>query len=219
LHFTDPRPIWMMLKALSVLTFTFACVGTALAQSNPAFDASLEPQIQGPDYNARVPLSANTAQARDAALIEALAQVFERASGGGQMPPSYRSRAKDWVLNFNLDRDTEGLGLRASFDPRSIDDAVTNAGFPLWGTQSFGADLVDVQLGNVSSPERYAQVMSRLGNDRRIERIDVQSLNGTELTLRLMAEGGRQTVLELLSNSGLASSGGGFGQTLRLDLR
>lgn len=220
MHFTDTRTIWMLLKALSVVTLTLAGVGAAHAQSVATFDAPLETQSQGPDYTARVPLAGNTAQARDAALVSALAQVFERASGGGQIPRHYRNRARDWVENFSLERDAEGLGLRASFDPRSIDDAVASSGFPLWGARSAGAETVDLHLSNVSSAKRYAQVMRQLGNDRRIEGISIASLNGTELTLRLSAEGGRQTVAELLAGSGIAySRGGGFGPALQMDLR
>ena len=72
----------------------------------------------------------------------------------------------------------------------------------------------------MNSAQRYAQVMRQLGNDRRIEGISIASLNGTELTLRLSAEGGRQTVAELLAGSGIAySRGGGFGPALQMDLR
>lgn len=220
MHFTDPRPVRMMLKSLAVVTLSLIGLGSAVAQPLPTDEERLAPEVQGPDYTARVPLEANTQEARDAALRDALVQVFERASGGGLIPAHYRDRARDWVDNFNLDRDAEGLGLRASFNPQSIDDAVADIGLPLWGARRYGADRVEVQLANVSSPERYAEVMRQLSDDRRVERVEIQSLNGTDVRLSVMVEGGRQALVDLLGSRAYAdNSDNPFSQALRLELR
>ena len=199
-----------MPRLLSALLLTLGCIATASAQSNRA-DLTFEPLTTPAttrDYTARVPLTDNSAKARDAALADALAVVFERASGGAALPAFYRDRGRDWVQNFNLDRDDNGLGLRASFDPRSIDDAVVRSGLPLWGAFTGSLDTVRVAFGNVSSAERYARLMQLLSGDRRVDKLRVESQHGDQLTLQLVAEGGERTVTELMTDNGFADPRG-----------
>lgn len=149
------------------------------------------------DYAARIPIEADTQENRAAALRAALAEVLLRVSGRSA-PEHLLDQAHAWVLHFGLDRDEVGLGLRAGFDGRAIENALRAEGLPVWG--AFEGDLMTlgVIVAGLQQPGHYAELMKRLENLAEIRSVSLASLRGDRLELRVSTAAGAYAIDEAL---------------------
>ncbi|WP_169577511.1 DUF2066 domain-containing protein [Sinimarinibacterium sp. CAU 1509] len=174
------------------------CVtGIALAQS--------QAPGTGNPYEARVPVTDQSAGTRDAALREALATIVNRVGGDGAATQagSLIAQAPQLVQRYGYDKDETGATvLVAAFDPRTVDSRVKGLGLPVWGV--YAAEVEDIQLmiRGVSDRSSYLKVMALLRGLPSVRRVDVISAKADGLALSVRSEGGASRLNGALLTSG-----------------
>lgn len=170
------------------------------------------------DYSARVPIEADSAENREAALRKALAEVLLRVSGVAP-EPRLLDQARRWVLHFGVDRDETGLGLRAGFDGRAIDSALRAEGLPVWG--AFEGDLMtlSVFVTGLRQPEHFGELLRRLEASPEIRSVSTTRLQADQVELRVGTAAGAFAVDDALRGLAWAESPDPTSGALRYRLR
>ncbi len=175
---------------------TLLVAGTAGAQSA----VTLNP------YEARVPVADQSVPARDRALQEALAQVVNRVGGDGaaNRAADLIARAPQLVQRYGYDVAplTRQLELVASFDARSIESQLRASGVAVWGVNAAPVEDVRLSIDGIKNAQDYARVVARLRSLPGVRNLQVVSARGSQLDLRLRAEGGAQRLSGALYASG-----------------
>jgi hypothetical protein len=162
-------------------------------------------QTPARDYTARVPIETDTAEAREQALREALAEVLLRVSGV-PAEPRMLDQARQWVLHFGVERDDTGLGLRAGFDGRAIDRALRAEGLPVWGAYEGDLMTLAVIVAGLQRPEHYAELLRRLQASPEIRSVDTARLQADRVELRVATAAGAFAVDDALRGLARAES-------------
>ncbi len=196
-HFSGARRIIPAMRTLFLL-IGLCMTGIALAQA----------QAPGTDnpYEARVPVTDQSAGTRDSALREALATVVNRVGGDSAaiQAASLIAQAPQLVQRYGYDKDETGATvLVAAFDPRTVDTRIKGLGLPVWGV--YAAEVEDIQLmiRGVSDRSAYLKVMTLLRGLPSVRRVDVVTAKTDGLVLSVRAEGGASRL-----NGALLTSGG-----------
>ncbi|HEY0975071.1 MAG TPA: DUF2066 domain-containing protein [Solimonas sp.] len=185
------------------LTLALAVGGGAVAQPpGAATPTSLNP------YEGRVPVADQSGPNRDRALQQALAQVIDRVSGDGAAAtaPALVTRAPQLVQRYGYETDpaSRQLQLVASFDARTIESQLRGLGLTVWGVSAAPVEDVRLSIAGIRSAQDYARLLTRLRGLPGVRNVQVASVQGDLLQLRLRAEGGAQRL------SGALYAGGGL---------
>lgn len=147
-------------------------------------------------YEGRAPLADPSPAQRDKALREALAQVLARVSGATGIAGSGRTapilaRANQLLRSVSYDNSDPAQPLLvASFNPAAVEEALKQAGLPVWGVLAGQLESVDLRVSGVDSPRAYARALSALQGLPMVKSLFIgEALNGT-LYLQLQVEGG-----------------------------
>ncbi len=164
-----------------------------------SFAVSAQPPQR--DYTAEVVLETDSAEARTAALREALAQVLTRVAG--QPVPDITLDAADrWVQHFGVARGAEGERLlRAGFDPGSIDQALRDRGYPVWGAFAGDRQSWRLHIEGIDAPADLAKLYSALQLPS-AEDLQVEALKGQSVSLRITTSSGVMMLEQALAQAG-----------------
>ena len=185
-------------------------LGSVQAQTPPAA-ASANP------YEATVPVDDNSASARQKGLRMALIQVLQRVVGRSESATtSVLARASSLVQYDAFQRDaTSGeWRLRAIFDAPAVDAAIKAQGLPVFGVDGDVVESWAVNVAGVRNAADYARVMRHFEALRGVRRVDLQALHDTQLSLRLVVEGGVSRIETLALADGLLREDGAGGYVL-----
>jgi hypothetical protein len=144
-------------------------------------------------YEAFVAVEDQSNATRDSALRKALAEVLARVCG--RQDPAIASllpRAMSLVQSFGFEHDpTSGaLQLRASFDPRAVDQALHGAGLPVFGTYAGAVEEVVVPVDGIRTADDYSRALSYLRGLRGVSSVQLYTLVAGHAEFRLRMEGG-----------------------------
>lgn len=167
---------------------------------------SLTAQAQGLDaYEGRAAVEDQTPAKRDKALREALAQVLARVSGDPRIVMTGRTaailaRANTLLRSVGYDNsDKSQTLLVAEFDPAAVENALKQAGLPVWGVLAGGVEEVALSVHAVESPRDYARAMAAFQGLPGVKSLVVTDTEGGNLHLRLQVEGGSGRLAGALS--------------------
>lgn len=147
-------------------------------------------------YEGRATVEDQSPAKRDRALREALAQVLTRVSGASGISGSGRTgpilnRASALLRSIRYENDEKGqLQLVASFNPTALEDALKQAGLPVWGVLAGNLEEVELRVLGVDSPRAYARTLSALQDLPMVKYLAVTETASGVLLLRLQVEGG-----------------------------
>lgn len=147
-------------------------------------------------YEGRAPLADQSPAQRDKALREALSQVLARVSGATGIAGSGRTagilaRANSLLRSVSYDNsDPAQPVLVASFNPAAVEEALKQAGLPVWGVLAGQLEDVELRITGVDSPRAYARAMASLQGLPMVKSLFVAEALNQTLYLRLQVEGG-----------------------------
>ena len=147
-------------------------------------------------YEGRAPLADETPDQRDQALRAALSQVLGRVSGASGALQSGRAapilaRAKSLLRAVSYDHtDASQPVLVARFNPAAVEDALKQAGLPVWGVLAGQVEDVELLVNGVDSPRAYARALAALQGLPMVKAVQVAAAAAGTLHLRLSVEGG-----------------------------
>jgi hypothetical protein len=168
----------LLLLALALLWSATVCAQTADATQ---------------PYEASVPVTDQSAAARDPALREALRQVVARSSGeaAAYSAEDLIADAPRLVQHYGYQRDADNaLQLVAGFDGRAVEQRLKAQGLPVWGVYAAEAEDVLMQISGIDSAGAYVQVLALLRGLPGVQDARPQRAAGDMLELRVRAEGG-----------------------------
>jgi hypothetical protein len=171
------------------------------------------------DYTAEVPLETDSASARASALREGLALVLERVAGRPVADVDLEA-ADRWVQHFGVARaEDAGLVLRAGFDPGSIDRALRDLGYPVWGAFAGDRQQWRLRIEGLRTPGDLARIYTALkqpGTDA----LRIDAVEGHQLDLRVTTANGVMLLEQALAQAGAVRLyDRGDGGLLRYQLR
>ena len=168
-------------------------------------------------YEAVVAVEDDSASSRKKGLRMALIQVLQRVVGRPESATtSVLSRASSLVQYDSFQRDAASgeLRLRAIFDPRAVDAALKSQGLPVFGVDGGVVESWAVHVSGVGSAADYARVMRHFEALRGVRRVDLHTLQDTQLSLSLVVEGGVSRIESLATADGLLRDDGAGGYVL-----
>lgn len=157
-------------------------------------------------YEARVPVSDQTAPLREAALREALRIVVSRV--GGETAPAQAASVVDeaarLVQRYGYERLPDGmLQLVAAFDARAVDSRLKALGLPVWGVYAAAVEELQLRVSGIGSAADYARVVGGLAALSNVRDVSPMRAHDDVLELRVRAEGGAGRLNGALLASGL----------------
>lgn len=157
------------------------------------------------DYTARIPIEADSAENREEALREALAEVLLRVSGV-PAEPRLLDQARRWVMHFGVVRDETGLGLQAGFDGRAIDNALRAEGLPVWGAYEGDLITLSVVVAGLRRPEHFGELLRRLETSPEIRSLSMSRLKADQVEFRVGTAAGAFAIDDALRGLARAES-------------
>ena len=187
---------------------------------------ALAAHAQAPeDYQARVPVADESANARGKALREGMKEVIVRVSGdrgaaSGTRGKNLLARASQLARTVGYETDPEkGLVLVADFNPTALDAALRENGLPVFGVFAGNVERVSLSLTNITTAGDYARAIAHLRAQPGVRALAVTQTDGVTLELDLQVEGGAGRLAGALSVGGVLArdtqSGGALAYVLR----
>lgn len=205
-----PSLLLQRLAAVLVAFSLIAGLGAVHAQTAPSA-APANP------YEATVAVDDNSPSSRQKGLRVALIQVLQRVVGRSDSATSaVLARASSLVQYDAFQRDAASgeWRLRAIFDSRAVDAALKSQGLPVFGVDSDVVESWAVNVSGVRNAADYARVMRHFEALRGVRRVDLQELQDSQLSLRLVVEGGVSRLETLATADGLLREDGAGGYVL-----
>lgn len=170
-------------------------------------------------YEGRVPVTDQSGAAREAALRAALSQVIHQLGGDPTLAAQgIVARASQLVqrYGYEVDTNTHQLQLVAAFDPRAVDAQLR----ALSGSPAVPDEEVRMTVSGVDNAQDYARVVRQLKSLPGVSRVQVVAASGSQLDLRLRAQGGSGRISgALLASASLTPEAPAPGTELAYRLR
>ena len=157
-------------------------------------------------YEAVVPLADTSPGGETAALREALATVIATVTGLADIRTQPAAggvleRAQQLVQHYGseLDPISRQPMFRAAFDPRAVDEALKRQGLPVFGLLAGAEQDWPVEVHGVHSFRDYGRATTTLRRLRGVKNVQVQSVEGDDLKLRVRFEGDAQALARAIA--------------------
>ncbi|MES0874490.1 DUF2066 domain-containing protein [Sinimarinibacterium thermocellulolyticum] len=158
---------------------------------------SLAATAQPPDplraFEARVPVTDQSAPVRDEALREALRQVITTVSGpeAEYVAADLLAQAAQLVQHYGYQQDAEyGLMLVAGFDGNAVERRLKALQLPIWGVHAAAVEDVLLRISELRGRDAYLHVLARLRGLPGVQDVLPTRAIGDTLELRVRIEGG-----------------------------
>lgn len=205
------NPDMLSLKPLQHSKSLVLCLSLLLFGAQPAAAQSSSTAAPSNPYEAVVPVDDNSPSSRQKGLRVALIQVLQRVVGrADSATTAVLARAPTLVQYDAFQRDAASgeWRLRAIFDSRAVEAALKSQGLPVFGVDSDVVESWAVNVAGVRNAADYARVMRHFEALRGVRRVDLQELQDSQLSLRLVVEGGISRLESLATADGLLREDG-----------
>ena len=144
-------------------------------------------------FEARVPVTDQSAPVRDEALREALRQVITTVSGpeAEYAAGDLLGDAAQLVQHYGYQQDPEyGLLLVAGFDGNAVERRLKALQLPIWGVHAAAVEDVLLRISGLRGRDAYLQVLARLRGLPGVQDVLPSRAVGDTLEMRVRIEGG-----------------------------
>ena len=151
-------------------------------------------------YEGRVPVTDQSSTTRETGLRAALGQVIQQLGGSVAAADSVVARAPQLVQRYGYEVDpaTRQLQLVAAFDPRAVDAQLRALNIGSVAPE----EEVRMTVAGIDDAQDYARVVRLLKSLPGVSRVQVTAASGSQLDLRLRAQGGSGRISGALFASG-----------------